>query len=275
MGRYQWGDQMQIGCDTFLKALEQWAPLSYAEEWDNCGLQVGRRDKAIGKVMIALTPGEAAIQAAVDNGVDMLLTHHPMIFKPTKNVTTDTVLGQSIIKLIRNDINLYCAHTNLDMALGGVNDVLAKALQLQEVEILENITEEYGIGRVGNLAEPMTLEQFLSATAARLECMHLAYQGDLHCQVQKVALCGGSGISYLKAAKKAGADVYVTGDMKYHDAQLASELGICVVDAGHFGTEKHIVKVLAEFAKQQGVEVVIFEEEDYMKHWHQYNPVSE
>ena len=266
---------MQIGCDTFLKALEQWAPLSYAEEWDNCGLQVGRRDKTIGKVMIALTPGEAAIQAAVDNGVDMFLTHHPMIFKPTKNVTTDTVLGQSIIKLIRNDINLYCAHTNLDMAVGGVNDVLAKALQLQEVEILENITEEYGIGRVGILPDPMTLEQFLSATAARLECMHLAYQGDLHCQVQKVALCGGSGISYLHAAKKAGADVYVTGDMKYHDAQLASELGICVVDAGHFGTEKHIVKALAEFAKQQGVEVVIFEEEDYVKHWRQYNPVSE
>ena len=266
---------MQIGCDTFLKVLEQWAPLSYAEEWDNCGLQVGRRDKVIGKVMIALTPGEAAIQAAVDAGVDLLLTHHPMIFKPTKTVTTDHVLGKSIIKLIQNDINLYCAHTNLDMAVGGVNDVLAKALQLQDVAVLENITEEYGIGRVGLLPEPMTLEQFLSATAARLECNHLAYQGDLQCNVQKIALCGGSGISYLTAAKKTGADVYVTGDMKYHDAQLASELGICVVDAGHFGTEKHIVKALAEFAEQQGVEVVVFEEEDYMKHWHQYNPVSE
>lgn len=266
---------MQIGCDTFLKALEQWAPLSYAEEWDNCGLQVGRRDKVIGKVMIALTPGEAAIQAAVDAGVDLLLTHHPMIFKPTKTVTTDHVLGRSIIKLIQNDINLYCAHTNLDMAVGGVNDVLAKALQLQDVAVLENITEEYGIGRVGLLPEPMTLEQFLSATAAQLECNHLTYQGDLQCNVQKVALCGGSGISYLTAAKKAGADVYVTADMKYHDAQLASELGICVVDAGHFGTEKHIVKALAEFAEQQGVEVVVFEEEDYMKHWHSDNRFSE
>ena len=82
-----------------------------------------------------------------------------------------------------------------------------------------------------------------------------------------MALCGGSGISYLSAAKKAGADVYVTGDMKYHDAQLASELGICVVDAGHFGTEKQIVKALAEFAATQGLETVIFEEEDYLKHW--------
>ena len=258
---------MQTGCDTFLTALEAWAPLSWAEEWDNCGLQVGRRDKLLNKVMVALTPGEAAIQAAVSAGVDMLLTHHPMIFKPTKSVTTDTVLGQSIIKLIQHDINLYCAHTNLDMAVGGVNDVLAKTLNLQGVEILENVTEEYGIGRVGNLAEPMTLQSFLAQVAGQLECSHLAYQGDLHRQVQRVALCGGSGISYLSAAKKAGADVYVTGDMKYHDAQLASELGICVVDAGHFGTEKQIVKALAEFAAAQGLETVIFEEEDYLKHW--------
>ena len=113
---------MQIGCDTFLNELEAWAPLSFAEEWDNCGLQVGRRDKVVRKVMVALTPGEAAIQAAVDAGADMLLTHHPMIFKPAKSVTTDTVLGQSIMKLIQHDINLYCAHTNLDMAVGGVNE---------------------------------------------------------------------------------------------------------------------------------------------------------
>ena len=268
MGRYQWGDQMQIGCDTFLTKLEQWAPLQYAEEWDNCGLQVGRRDKTIQKVMIALTPGEAAIQAAVDAKVDLLLTHHPMIFKPTKTVTTDTVLGQSIIKLIQHDINLYCAHTNLDMAVGGVNDVLAKALNLQDVEILENITEEYGIGRVGNLTEAVSLEMFLSITATQLGCSHLSYQGDLKKEVQRVALCGGSGISYLKAAKKVGADVYVTGDMKYHDAQLASELGICVVDAGHFGTEKHIVHALAEFVQAQGLETVVFEEKDYMQHFY-------
>ncbi len=267
MGRYQWGDKMQTGCDTFIKALEQWAPLSYAEEWDNCGLQVGRRDKQLNKIMIALTPGEAAIQAAVDAGVDLLLTHHPMIFKPAKTVTTDTVLGQSIIKLIQNDINLYCAHTNLDMAVGGVNDVLAKALFLQDVEILENVTEEYGIGRVGNLAEPVSLERFLSIVAAQLGCNHLAYQGDLSRTVQRVALCGGSGISYLHAAKKAGADVYVTGDMKYHDAQLASELGICVVDAGHFGTEKQIVNALAEFAQAQGVETIMYDEKDYVQHW--------
>ena len=376
MGRYQWGDSMQIGCDTFLKALEQWAPLHYAEEWDNCGLQIGRRNKALQKVMVALTPGEAAIQAAVDATVDLLLTHHPMIFKPTKSVTTDTVLGQSIIKLIQNDINLYCAHTNLDIAGGGVNDVLAQALELQQVEPLADITrevcykvvvyvpvghedavrtamcaagagcignysdctfqtkgtgtflaqegtnpflgeqgmleyaEEYrletivpqsmltkviqamekvhpyeevaydvfrleqggaarGIGRIGVLENAMPMEAFLAFVAKQLECTHLSYAGKQPKSVQKVALCGGSGISYLKAAKKAGADVYVTGDMKYHDAQLAEELGICVVDAGHFGTEKLIVKALASFAETQGLKVVVFEEKDYLQHWHE------
>lgn len=259
---------MQIRCDAFLTALEQWAPLSYAEEWDNCGLQVGRRDKALEKIMVALTPGEAVIQAAVDAKVDLLLTHHPMIFKPVKNVTMDTVLGQSIIKLVQNDINLYCAHTNLDIAVGGVNDALANVLGLQEVSILENITEEYGIGRVGVLETPVQLQTFLSIVAEKLGSEHLSYQGDLYRTVEKVALCGGSGISYLHAAKKSGADVYVTGDMKYHDAQLASELDLCVIDAGHYGTEKHIVDVLAEFAKTQGLEVVTFYEEDYLKHWY-------
>ena len=107
---------------------------------------------------------------------------------------------------------------------------------------LENDGPMRGIGRVGQLKAPVTLEQFLAFTGQQLQCDHLTYQGDLQKSVQRVALCGGSGISYLKAAKKAGADVYVTGDMKYHDGQLAGELGVSVVDAGHFGTERLITQ---------------------------------
>ena len=107
----------------------------------------------------------------------------------------------------------------------------------------------------------------MAFTGQQLQCDHLTYQGDLQKSVQRVALCGGSGISYLKAAKKAGADVYVTGDMKYHDGQLASELGIGVVDAGHFGTERLITQAMAEFVRQQGAEAVVFEEQDYLHHW--------
>lgn len=366
---------MSIRCQSFLEKLEQWAPLQYAEDWDNPGLEVGDRDRELKKVMVALTPGEEAVRAAVEAKADLLLTHHPLIFKPLKQVNSDTATGRIVQMLIRNDVGLYCAHTNLDIAEGGVNDVLAEALQLQDVKPLADLTadvcykvvvyvpagyeeavrtamcdagagcignyssctfqargtgtflpgdstspflgqagrmeyaDEYrletivpqaflsavikameaahpyeevaydvfrlenggkqrGIGRVGVLAETVTLAEFLEQVGTRLQCESLTYRGDLQKPVKKVALCGGSGISYLKAAKRAGADVYVTGDMKYHDAQLARELGMCVIDAGHFGTEKMITRALAEFAQQNGLEAVIFDEKDYLQHWH-------
>lgn len=354
--------------------MEQWAPLAYGEDWDNPGLQVGSRQKELQRVMIALTPGEAAVEAAVAAKADLLLTHHPLIFKPVKQVNSDTATGRSLLQLIRHDINLYCAHTNLDIADGGVNDVLAAALGLTQVRPLADIqrepcykvvvyvpagyeeivrqamcsagagcvgnyshctfqargtgtflpgahtapflgqpgrmeyADEYqletivpqaalpavlqameaahpyeevaydvfrlenggaqrGIGRVGQLPEAMSLADFLDWVGTRLQCSHLTYEGQRERMVQKVALCGGSGISYLQAAKKAGADVYVTGDLKYHDAQAASELGLCVVDAGHFGTEQIITQALAEFVRRQGLEAIIFAETDYLQHW--------
>lgn len=367
---------MSIRCQSFLTLLEQWAPLHYAEDWDNVGLHAGDRNKEISRIMVALSPGEAAVNAAVEAGVDMLLTHHPLIFRSMKQINSDTATGRSLLKLIRNDVNLYCAHTNLDIAKGGVNDVLAAALQLEDVKPLADIThdtcykvvvyvplgyeeivrqamckagagcignysgctfqakgtgtflpgegtnpflgeagrmeyaeeyrletvvpqaalsavikameavhpyeevaydvfrmenggEERGIGRIGQLKEAVSFAEFLDFTGSQLSCDHLTYQGDLTRQIKTVALCGGSGLSYLGAARKAGADVYVTGDMRYHDAQAANEMDLCVVDAGHLATERMIVDALAEFARNQGLEVIIFDEEeqDYLKHW--------
>ncbi len=367
---------MSIRCQSFLNLLEQWAPVHYAEDWDNVGLHAGDRNKELSKIMVALSPGEEAVNAAVEAGVDLLLTHHPLIFRSMKQINSDTATGRSLLKLIRNDVNLYCAHTNLDIAKGGVNDVLAETLQLQDIRPLDDIkhdtcykvvvyvpvgyeeivrsamcdagagcignysgctfqakgtgtflpgegtepfigeagrmeyAEEYrletivpqaalssvikameevhpyeevaydvfrlenggedrGIGRVGQLQEPMLLAEFLDYTGSKLSCDHMTYQGDLKRQIKTVALCGGSGLSYLGAAKKAGADVYVTGDMRYHDAQAANELDLCVVDAGHLRTERMIVDTLASFARRQGVEVIVFDEleQDYLKHW--------
>ena len=133
---------MSIRCQSFLTLLEQWAPLYYAEDWDNAGLHAGDRNKEISRIMVALSPGEAAVNAAVEAGVDMLLTHHPLIFRSVKQINSDTATGRSLLKLIRNDVNLYCAHTNLDIARGGVNDVLAAALQLEEVKPLADLTHD-------------------------------------------------------------------------------------------------------------------------------------
>ena len=351
--------------------------MHYAEEWDNVGLHAGDRNKEISRIMVALSPGEDAVNAAVEAGVDMLLTHHPLIFRSMKQINSDTATGRSLLKLIRNDVNLYCAHTNLDIAKDGVNDVLAQALELEQVKPLADIThdicykvvvyvpagyeeivrqamckagagcignysgctfqakgtgtflpgentnpfigeagrmeyaEEYrletvvpqavlsavirameaahpyeevaydvfrlenggedrGIGRVGQLKEAVSLAEFLDFTASKLSCNHMTYHGDLSRQVKTVALCGGSGSSYMGAAKKAGADVYVTGDIRYHDAQAADEMDLCVVDAGHLRTERMIVDALAVFARKQGLEVIVFDElkQDYLKHWH-------
>ena len=135
---------------------------------------------------------------------------------------------------------------------------------------LENGGEDRGIGRVGQLKEAVSLAEFLDFTASKLSCDHMTYHGDLSRQIKTVALCGGSGSSYMGAAKKAGADVYVTGDMRYHDAQAADEMDLCVVDAGHLRTERMIVDALAAFARKQGLEVIVFDElkQDYLKHWH-------
>lgn len=157
-------------------------------------------------------------------------------------------------------------------ALAAVIKAMEAAHPYEEVAYdvfrLENGGAKRGIGRVGQLAEPLSLAAFLDLTGEKLQCKHLTYQGNLSQPIKTVALCGGSGASYLQAAKKAGADVYVTGDMKYHDGQAASELGLCVVDAGHFGTERLITQALADFVRQQGLEAVIFEEEeDYLQHW--------
>lgn len=263
---------MQIRCIDFIEKMEQWAPLSYAEEWDNCGLHVGRQDKMIGKVLVALTPGAGAIAAAEAMGADMLLTHHPLLFSPVAQINDSTDMGANLIRLIQKDMNVYCAHTNLDITDGGVNDVLAQALELEETAPLADVVTDAdgnvrGIGRIGMLKEPVTFGEFLSRTGKAIGSSHLAYTGDVNRMVQKVALCGGSGVSYMKEAKKAGADVYVTGDLKYHNAQSAEEMDLCVVDGGHFGTEHLIVEKLAEFVRSLGPEAVIYEEEDYIRHW--------
>ena len=116
---------MSIRCQSFLELLEQWAPPHFAEDWDNVGLHAGDRNKEISRIMVALSPGEDAVNAAIEAGVDMLVTHHPLIFRSMKQINSDTATGRSLLKLIRNDVNLYCTHTNMDIAKGGVNDVLA------------------------------------------------------------------------------------------------------------------------------------------------------
>lgn len=364
---------MSIKCWEVIETIEKLAPTEYAEEWDNVGLQVGEYEQDIQKIIVALTPTEDVIEQAIAENADMIVCHHPLIFKPQKNITDKTALGRMTIKMLREHICQYSAHTNLDTTF--VNKILADALAIKALSPLEfhqneayyklvvyvpkdyaetvrtaicaaggghigkyshctfqtsgvgtflphegakpflgkvgqlEYADEYrletivskencpavlramrevhpyeevaydlyslanqihskGIGLIGELDERVSLESFLRRVKKSLGLKKLTYHGDLKQMVKRVAFCGGSGASYLTLAKSQGADVYLTGDVKYHDGQLAKELGIALVDGTHFATEYLAVKALSAWLKAnlpKNVEVILYHENDFLR----------
>lgn len=329
-----------IHAQTLIQAFEAFAPRSLAFEGDNVGLLVGTLNKDVKKVMVTLDVLENVVDEAVEQEVDLIIAHHPVIFRPLKQMFTDQGQGKIVSKCVKHDIAVYAAHTNLDIAEGGVNDMLANALNLKEVDILKTTTSEtlykfvvyvpeshqdsvrqaigkagagfigqyshctfntlgigtfkpeegshpyigtknkleqvneirietivpdsllkrtvnsaikahpyeevaydiyplenkgkpYGIGRIGKLADSMTLEEFTHFVKKTYQVEGLRYVGDPSTPINKVAILGGDGNKYLSAAKRAGADVLVTGDIYYHTAHDAILMGLNLVDPGH------------------------------------------
>jgi dinuclear metal center YbgI/SA1388 family protein len=347
-----------VSCQTIIDIIEKLAPKRLALEWDNPGLMIGDFAKRIDKIMVTLTLEEQALDYAVKNRVDMVITHHPLFFKPVKSLRLDLPLGKLVRKVLQNDITVYSAHTNLDVAFDGVNDILANILELKSVRILKKTMEEtykklvvfvprnhavsvrnaignagggfignyshctfsvqgegsfkphegsspfigevgkletvdevrietivhesllkkvisamlkahpyeevaydiyplsnegktYGMGRIGYLGSPMKLCNFCNVVKQKLKAKHIRVVGDLTKEISKVALCGGAGGDLISSAAFSGADVIVTGDVKYHDAIEAKAAGIAVIDAGHFYTENPIVYSLAALIKSK------------------------
>jgi dinuclear metal center YbgI/SA1388 family protein len=342
---------VELDCKAIIGIMEKLAPESLAEDWDNVGLQLGNLDKKVSKVLVALDMTNGVAQEAVSKGVDMVITHHPFIFNPVKSLREDCYTGRVAAVLIWHGIALYCAHTNLDNAPNGINQVLADMLGLLDIEKLQVISagaynklvvfvpegyqdkvlmaaaeagagcignyshctfqapgtgtflpsgstnpfigkpgqleraDEYrietivpaeltqevvdavlkvhpyeevaydiyrlqnkrdgdGPGRIGRLPVGQTLAEFAKEVKKTLGLDNIRLSGQPDRHVKKVALCGGSGGSLIEKAAQMGADVFVTGDIKYHDAQRALELGIALIDAGHYGTEKIAVDVI-------------------------------
>lgn len=340
---------MKLG--EIINILETFAPIRLKEDWDNVGLQIGHPEDEVKKILFALTPSESVVQEAIEKGADLVITHHPFIFRGVKTLRADTAIGRMCRLCIKHDVALYCAHTNLDIAQGGVNDVLAKHLSLVDVTGLqqtevhpryklvvfvpethveavkeavfaagggaqgayqscawttlgtgqfcpldeatpylgkpgqtEKVTEarleilvdeskldavvsamkqahpyeevaydllrteghnqyEY-LGRIGNLPEPQPLQEWLEHLRVALDIPVITYAGDSKRIVKRVALCGGSACELVTTAKAMGADVYITGDMKYHDAQQAIELDLPMVDITHFSGERLVLEKL-------------------------------
>ena len=238
--------------------IERLAPPSLAESWDNVGLMTGDLDQRVTTVFVCLDVTSDNVQRAVDCGADLIISHHPLIFSPLKRIVEQDVSGSILRNLIRSNISVYSAHTNLDNADGGMNDVLAQRLDLIDVRHFsdEECVDEAGkpienIGRVGILENPMNMEDFVTFVQGALGCRNIRYVGSPDEIVGTVALCSGAGGSGIYSAYHAGADVYVTSDVKHHEGQLAFELGMNLIDAGHFETENIICGFMTEFLESR------------------------
>ena len=232
-----------------LSYLETLAPRSMKMDWDNVGLLCGSRKAEVTKVLVALDPFEGVCEEAAKWGADLIVTHHPLIFQALKSITDETSIGRSIQLLCRNGISAVNAHTNLDCAPGGVNDRLAAALGLSEIEVIDPMGtdaegNEWGLLRKGTVRE-QSLADFLPTVKTALGCEGLRYV-DGGKTVRKIAVGGGACASELMDAVRAGCDTFVTSDAKYNQFWDAKDLGINLIDAGHFYTENPITGCLAE-----------------------------
>ena len=233
-----------------LKYIESIAPPYMAESWDNVGLLCGRKEKPVTRILVALDPFASVIEEAIREHCNLIVTHHPLIFRDKlMAVNEDTQTGENLLTLMEHGIAAINAHTNLDLAPGGINDVLAARLGLQDVQVLnpEGTDAEgrpYGLLRSGAV-EAQPLEAFLVHVKQTLGCQGLRYVNGNR-QVCKVAVGGGSCADGMFEVAAAGCDTFVTSDIKYNHFRTAFELGLNLIDAGHFHTENPTMPILAQ-----------------------------
>ena len=232
-----------------LKYIETIAPPYMKESWDNVGLLCGSKTKPVSKILVALDPFEGVCHEAAQWGADLIVTHHPLIFQAPKSITDDTSVGRAILSLCAAGISAINAHTNLDCTPGGVNDVLAQTLGLENVQVIApaGTNEEglpYGLLRCGEVTE-QPMDTFLGHVQAALGSKGLRYVNSGK-PVRKVAVGGGSCAGAMLDALAAGCDTFVTADVRYNQFWDAHDLGLNLIDAGHFATENPVVAVLAE-----------------------------
>lgn len=234
--------------------MNAWASPELIDHWDNTGFQIGDDSKEVSRILVALDLSEKVYEKAVEENFHMIITHHPIIFKPMNRITTLNHKEKLIYNLIKNEIVVYNAHTNLDRAEGGVNHQLEKILELKDAKPLHltNLSFEKpsGYGRIGNIEE-INLMDYINVIKEKLETEDLIVYGNQERTVKRVAVCGGSGAEFIYDAYKGNADIYITGDIKYHEAQIGDELGLTIIDAGHYHTEKVILPVIKEYLEME------------------------
>ncbi|MBO5852544.1 MAG: Nif3-like dinuclear metal center hexameric protein [Clostridia bacterium] len=224
---------------------------SSALSYDNAGHLVGSLDSAVTGIVVCLDCTEEAVSMAVEKGANLIVSHHPVIFDPLKKVTDESI----VYRLIRNDISVISAHTNLDQADGGINETLAKVIGLENIE---KVTDSEGfVYRIGETKEPISADDFAKEVSSILN-LPVKYVGT-NSHIKRVAVCSGSGGSMLGEVAETGVDAFVTADVK-HDVFLdAHSIGMVLLDAGHFNTEDIIVEPLAKELKKAFPDIKVIE----------------
>lgn len=242
-----------------LEALQEIAPEQTQEPWDNGGIQVDVGTLEINKILVALEVTSEIIQEANELAVDYIVVHHPLIFQPLTEIDSNEVVGHLIVELIQSGIGVYASHTAFDKVKGGNNDYLAEGLELSNIRPMESI-EEDALGVVGELREVQSLDDFghkLAKTLA-MDIHDFRIVGSAEKPIRTLGIVAGSGGAYVREAIYNGCDILITGDVKYHDAQLAKEAGLLLIDAGHYGTEKSFVEnMVGKLQGEIGDKVVI------------------
>ena len=282
-------------CDEVIKLLDLQSPSTYAYDWDNVGLLVGSKEKQVRRIYVALDATDETIKEAIETESDMLLTHHPMIFKGLKKVNSDDFIGRRVIELIKHDIAYYAMHTNFDIF--GMADLAAEQMQLTDTTVLQvtGISKEtltrvknsgsirsadtdrkidlmaataIGIGRVGNLPQEMTLEECAGYVKKIFDVDTVKVFGcpggenaTAAFPIRRVAICPGSGKSVINDALKAGAQVLITGDIDHHEGIDAAAQGMAVIDAGHYGLEKIFIPYMKQYLEEKLPEVEVIAQE--------------
>jgi dinuclear metal center YbgI/SA1388 family protein len=225
-----------------IAVIEEFAPLSIQEGWDNSGLCVGSPDDEVTSALFALDCTEELVDEAVACGADMIITHHPLIFSGLKKISPDDQVGAAVIKAIKNGIAIYAAHTNADKVIAGVSGAMAAKLGLADVRILSEDGEGTGLGVVGDLPQPLTDDEAVALVKEKFGLKMLKASRPSDGLISRVAMCGGSGGSLIGAARRSGAQLYISGDISYHNF-FAPE-GFMIMDIGHYESEIEIVNIL-------------------------------
>lgn len=245
---------MKVRVKDILESLNQEAPFSLAESWDNVGLLVGNPEEEVTAILAGLDPTNSLVDEAIALGANTIITHHPVIFKPLRDINTGTPEGKLLAKALSHRIAIIGCHTNFDSAREGVSDYLAGQLGLRDLIPLipspDTAKPETGLGRIGSFQPPVSSEDFIARLLEVLDLPAVQMAGTLPENIEKVAVCGGSGSDLAPEALNCGADLYLSAEIKHSTAVWAGENNFCIIDGSHYGTEKPAVALLIKKLKE-------------------------